>query len=101
MEENVIAHLKDNVRYYRRRMKISQQVLAELCGLSTTYIAEIELGRRHPSLRTLIKMAGVFQIPVHMLLINPDDNRNEAVEQFSQDLEKKLVEVIEDMRKRY
>ena len=99
--EETILYLKENVRYYRFILKISQQELAERCNVSTTYIGEIELGRKYPSLRTLIKLAHVLEIPVYMLLVNPQNARNEAVEQFSKDLEKRLISMINDMRNRY
>ncbi|MDR1836545.1 MAG: helix-turn-helix domain-containing protein, partial [Treponema sp.] len=39
-----------NLRKYRRYRGISQMTLAELCGTSTSYIGQIEIGNRFPSL---------------------------------------------------
>ena len=99
--EKTIEFLKNNVKYYRSRLNLSQQELAEKCEVSTTYIGDIELGRKYPSLRTLIKVATVFDIPVHMLLIDSENYRNQAVELFSRDLGKSISTVIEDMKNRY
>ena len=99
--EKAIKFLKNNVKYYRKRMDLTQQKLAEKCDVSTTYIAEIELGRKYPSLRTLIKISTVYNIPVHMLLIDPENNENQAIEIFSRDLETGIKKVIEDMKSRY
>ena len=38
-----------NLRRSRRRLRLSQEQLSELCGLSASYIGEIELGRKYPS----------------------------------------------------
>lgn len=83
------------------RLNLSQQGLAEKCEVSTTYIGDIELGRKYPSLRTLIKISSVFDIPVYMLLIDPDNHRNETIEIFSHDLKQSINAVIENMKTRY
>jgi transcriptional regulator with XRE-family HTH domain len=46
-----------NLRKFRNRKGLSQTGLAELCGTSTNYIGEIEIGRRFPSLSLIEKLS--------------------------------------------
>ncbi|MBN2618899.1 MAG: helix-turn-helix transcriptional regulator [Spirochaetales bacterium] len=99
--DDVISYLKDNIRYYRSKINISQQKLAEMCDVSTYYISEIEQGKKYPSLKTLIKFANVFNIPVYMLLINPTEKKSYEIERFSTDLSNEISEVIKKLKSKY
>lgn len=62
---------------YRRRMKISQEKLAELTGLSVGYISHIETGAKKASLETLVKVSSALNVTVDKLLLGNqinDDN---------------------------
>ena len=45
------------IRHRREMMGISQEFLADLCGLHRTYIGAIERGERNITLSTLLKLA--------------------------------------------
>jgi len=47
--------------------------LAELCGTSTSYIGQIEIGNRFPSLELIEKIANALQIRPHLLFFNEAD----------------------------
>ena len=51
----------------------SQETLAELCGFSRSYIANIESGKHNLSLDNLERIAQAFEVPIAELL-NPDFN---------------------------
>ncbi|HLQ25611.1 MAG TPA: helix-turn-helix transcriptional regulator [Acidiferrobacterales bacterium] len=51
----------------------SQETLAELCGFSRSYIANIETGKHNLSLDNLERIAEAFEVPIAELL-NPDFN---------------------------
>lgn len=56
------------VRRGRKRLSLSQEALAERAGLHRTYVADIERGRRNPTLKILRKLAGALKTPVGELL---------------------------------
>ncbi|MCM1451298.1 MAG: helix-turn-helix transcriptional regulator [Clostridium sp.] len=60
--------LANNIRYYRKKLKLSQEKLAELADLHPTYISNIEQGKRNLSLQTVSDIADAFQIPITTLL---------------------------------
>ena len=52
--------------------------LAEYCGISTGYIAEIETGKKFPSISVIEKIADILKIEPYMLFMNvPKDNQTE------------------------
>ena len=61
---------KDNVKYYRKQLRLSQEKLAELYGLSTNYIGEIERNNRKVTIDTIEKIANGFNIDPSLLLTN-------------------------------
>lgn len=61
---------KDNVKYYRKQLRLSQEKLAELSGLSTNYIGEIERTNRKVTIDTIEKVANGFSIDPSLLLTN-------------------------------
>jgi XRE family transcriptional regulator, regulator of sulfur utilization len=64
----VLRNLAAKIKDLRKAKDWSQEELSERAHLHRTYIAEIETGKRNPSLRSLIKIANAFRIPVGDLL---------------------------------
>lgn len=56
--------LSDNIRCLRKRMKISQEELANLVGLNRGNIASYEKGTAEPKICNLLKLAHVFQVSI-------------------------------------
>jgi transcriptional regulator with XRE-family HTH domain len=67
-----------NLKEYRREKKISQMALAELCDTSTSYIGQIEIGNRFPSIDMIEKIAEALQIRPYLLFFT--DKSNEPTE---------------------
>lgn len=44
--------------------------LAELCNSSTSYIGQIEIGNKFPSIEMIEKMAGALQLQPHLLFVS-------------------------------
>jgi len=58
------ALLGERVRFVRKRLSLSQEGLAERCGLHRTYIGGIERGERNVSLDNIYKIARALEIHV-------------------------------------
>ena len=61
--------LAENIRNYRCRKNLSQEKLAEVCGLHRTFIGSIERAERNVTLSTLEVLATAFNVQVPDLLI--------------------------------
>ncbi|WP_300705574.1 helix-turn-helix transcriptional regulator [uncultured Desulfovibrio sp.] len=59
-----------NVRSYRARLGLSQELLAEKCGMHRTYISGIECCRRSISLKNIQKIADNLHVEVYRLFID-------------------------------
>jgi transcriptional regulator with XRE-family HTH domain len=51
-----------NLKKFRNSRGLSQMKLAEMCDTATSYIGEIEIGRRFPSLALIEKFGRVLEI---------------------------------------
>jgi len=59
-----------NVRFFRKKMGISQEKLAELSGYHRTYIGSIERGERNITLETIESLSFIFGIEPYKLLVS-------------------------------
>lgn len=66
---------RKNVRYYRKKSKLTQDNLAKLSGLSTNYIGEIERTGRKATLDTVEKIANGLNIDPKKLLISRKNDK--------------------------
>ena len=57
------------IKYARANLKMTQEQLALITGLSQSYIALVEIGRRKPSLETLLRCAHALHTTVDALCI--------------------------------
>lgn len=60
--------LSDNVRAQRKALGLSQEELADRCGLHRTYIGSVERRERNVSLSTLEVLAETLAVSVPSLL---------------------------------
>lgn len=61
---------RNNVKFYRKQLNISQEKLAELSDLSTNYIGDIERTNRKVTIDTIEKVAKGLNIDPTLLLVN-------------------------------
>ena len=62
MQEKIRVAYGKAIRSIRQNKKISQEEVADLCGLHRTYISDVELGKRNVSLENIDKIAHALQM---------------------------------------
>jgi transcriptional regulator with XRE-family HTH domain len=70
-----------NIKELRSKEGLSQMQLAEYCGISPGYIAEIEIGKKFPSIGVIEKIAVVLKIEPYVLFKGKIKNSHEAVKE--------------------
>lgn len=63
----------NNLKKYRKEQKLSQMKLADLCGTSASYIGEIEIGKKFPSIEMIQKFSEAMNIQPYKLLMSEND----------------------------
>jgi len=85
--------LADNLRENRRKGGFSQAKLAEKAGISTQYIAMIELSRQFPTPEVLERIAAALGIEAHELFTVPPSPES-SIERLHKDIIREIREVI-------
>lgn len=57
MQTDILLKYGKAIRQLRQQKGISQEELADLCGLHRTYISDVELGKRNVSLENIERLA--------------------------------------------
>ena len=66
-EDKIVRELAVRIRQLRQAKGWSQERLAEEAGMHRTYLGGIEVARRNPSLRNLVRIAQALGVPVKAL----------------------------------
>jgi len=66
-----------NLRENRRKCGFSQEKLAEKAGISTQYLAMMEIARKFPTSEVLERLAGAMDIKVYELFLMDHSPREE------------------------
>lgn len=67
---DIIKVFGSNVKKYRNKKGLSQERLAEKCGLHRTYISSIECFKRSISLENIQRIADALEIDTFKLFID-------------------------------
>ena len=65
--------LRERIRLRRIELKMTQDALAEKCGLSKEHICNVETGKSKPSVQTLYSIAGALELTVNDLIYDYDN----------------------------
>ena len=79
----ILLHFGLAVKNLRLEKQMSQEELANRCGLHRTYISDIETGNRNVSLNNITKIARAIGIPLHEMFA--------SVERFSRNGKKPIT----------
>jgi transcriptional regulator with XRE-family HTH domain len=66
-EDKIVRDLAIRIRDLRSAKGWSQERLAEEAGMHRTYLGGIEIAKRNPSLRNLIRIARALNVPIAKL----------------------------------
>ena len=66
-----------NMKKYRKKRRLSQMKLAEMLDTSTSYIGEIEINSRVPSIDMVERIAKALEVEPYRLFID-DSNRTDG-----------------------
>ncbi len=69
MKNNINVIFGNKVAELRKGQKMSQEELADKCGLHRTYLGAIERGEKSPTLNTVYKIAKGLNITINQLFI--------------------------------
>jgi len=65
--QKLAVNKEDTIKIIRKYRGMTQNDLADACGLSRPYLTEIENGRKEGSVTTLRKIAKVLDVPLERL----------------------------------
>lgn len=80
-------NISDNIRNLRKKKSLTQERLAELANINTTYLGKIERGESSPTIDTLAKIAKALDMSLLDLLYFESENISEIIKNH------KVVEV--------
>jgi len=98
-DTNIRDILAKNIKANRRRIGFSQEKLAEKAGISTPYVAMIEVSRKFPAPDVLDRIAEALNIKTWQLFSVPP-SPEEAMEQLRMSIVKDIDQVIADAVKK-
>ena len=97
-ETSLMMTFGKNLKEVRKRLGLTQTSLAQMIGVSTSFVTEIEEGRKAPSFITIEKISSVTRVPVWSYFIEGgcDVSDEISVDQqiLSFKLKKELMESI-------
>lgn len=68
MDKELNAVVAKNIRRFRKANGLSQEQLADICGLHRTYIGSVERGERNLTLNSLERIAvGLNRTPIELM----------------------------------
>jgi transcriptional regulator with XRE-family HTH domain len=73
--KGIVEILAANIRSFRDVQELSQEALADLCGLHRTYIGSVEREERNVTLSTLEVLAEALHVSVPQLLTTQDHGK--------------------------
>ena len=91
-----LTAIGEKIRSRRVRLGLSQEQLAELCGITPSYVGHIERASRQLSLNTAISISTVLQISLDYLLLDAKNENGDVgvLEGISADLKNHSPEQV-------
>lgn len=87
-----------NLKERRRQLGLTQAKLAELIGVSTSFVTEIETSRKAPSFSTIEKIGRALEVPCWTFFCENGDKFTSdvtVIDQFGYRLKQEIAKVID------
>lgn len=97
--KNIFAR---NLKIRRKRQHLTQAELAKKIGISTSFITEIENGRKAPSFSTIEKLSKILKAPSWSFFCEYGDTisfEDEKIEKLSLELKNDISSTIDEFIK--
>ena len=101
------VEIGQRIRNYRLQKKLSQEELAELCGLHPTYIGQVERGEKNATIESINKISTGLEISLNILFENIESSGNtknnypaqayNLVQSVPLTMQEKLVEILQQI----
>ena len=91
--------LSRNIKNYRNRLGLSQLHLALELGISTTFLSDIETGKKWVSAKTLTQLAKALKVEVYDLFKPEQNIRDEitaAVAKYLDNIDDAFIRTLEE-----
>ena len=108
MEEEIKNTVLDNesignrIRQGREALELTRDQLAELLGISSYYLGQLERGERQMSLPVLVKIAEKLHVSLDYLVLGKDSNQSNntnEIEALLKKCSKKELELVKKLIK--
>jgi transcriptional regulator with XRE-family HTH domain len=103
MADKVKEIFSANIRRYRNSYGYSQEKLAEIAGVSTSFVASIETCKKFPSSKNIAKLDDAFGLKPYQLFQEPEATAQDTSQlgELKEDLKLKVSDQIESYFRRY
>lgn len=95
--------LGEKIKKERMRNRLTQEMLAEMADITSSYVGQIERGERKVTLSKLVRIANVLNVSVDYLLSDnielTDDNLQVEIKNAMSNMEEKDKHMIIDIIK--
>jgi transcriptional regulator with XRE-family HTH domain len=97
--------LATNVKITRNRLGLSQARLAEICELSTSFIGEIELGKKFPSAQNFERLSEALGLRPYQLLYEKEEwtiyDKYDNIADMKTEFKEKINLLVEDIIRKH
>ena len=97
--------LAKNIKEIRKQLGLSQAKLAEMVDCSTSFVGEIEIGRKFPSAENLQRIADSLGLEIYQLFWSDkkqkDFDKQKILGNVKKELQKKFSKDLEDTINKY
>jgi transcriptional regulator with XRE-family HTH domain len=84
----------ENMKKYRKKAKLTQEELAEICGTDHRYIGQIETETRCPSLDYVEKIASALKIAPYRLFFDENNKEDDGFAAFQKEQKQKIKTIL-------